>query len=143
MATGDEFYLMDDRKLVCKADYETAKTRGGTYSFVLNFFNFMQTIVNLPIMTHKVYLIQVKQYKVHWTPSCESSSFGLSYEVPETACYCARSMGRFTSFKPTLITHIKTLLLYVVITACAPQNIIFVTASKNFYKILQTDQFFN
>ena len=26
--TGDEFYLMDDKKLVCKADYETVKTRG-------------------------------------------------------------------------------------------------------------------
>ncbi|XP_013382228.1 LIM/homeobox protein Lhx3 [Lingula anatina] len=25
--TGDEFYLLDDRKLVCKADYETAKSR--------------------------------------------------------------------------------------------------------------------
>ncbi|XP_064650073.1 LIM/homeobox protein Lhx3-like isoform X2 [Lineus longissimus] len=25
--TGDEFYLMEDRKLVCKADYETAKAR--------------------------------------------------------------------------------------------------------------------
>jgi len=28
--TGDEFYLMDDKKLVCKADYETVKTRGKT-----------------------------------------------------------------------------------------------------------------
>ena len=26
--TGDEFYLMDDKKLVCKLDYETAKARG-------------------------------------------------------------------------------------------------------------------
>jgi hypothetical protein len=26
--TGDEFYLMEDRKLVCKQDYEAAKTRG-------------------------------------------------------------------------------------------------------------------
>lgn len=26
--TGDEFYLMEDRKLVCKADYESAKARG-------------------------------------------------------------------------------------------------------------------
>jgi len=26
--TGDEFYLMDDKKLVCKTDYETVKTRG-------------------------------------------------------------------------------------------------------------------
>ncbi|KAK2152354.1 hypothetical protein LSH36_330g01040 [Paralvinella palmiformis] len=25
--TGDEFYLMDDKKLVCKSDYETAKSR--------------------------------------------------------------------------------------------------------------------
>ncbi|NP_001292178.1 uncharacterized protein LOC100634938 [Amphimedon queenslandica] len=27
LSTGDEFYLMDDRKLVCKADYEAAKAR--------------------------------------------------------------------------------------------------------------------
>lgn len=26
--TGDEFYLMEDRKLVCKPDYEAAKARG-------------------------------------------------------------------------------------------------------------------
>ncbi|XP_015915516.2 LIM/homeobox protein Lhx3-like isoform X1 [Parasteatoda tepidariorum] len=28
--TGDEFYLMEDNKLVCKADYEAAKAREGT-----------------------------------------------------------------------------------------------------------------
>ncbi|XP_076316401.1 LIM/homeobox protein Lhx3-like isoform X1 [Tachypleus tridentatus] len=28
--TGDEFYLMEDNKLVCKIDYETAKARDGT-----------------------------------------------------------------------------------------------------------------
>ncbi|NXS47581.1 LHX3 protein, partial [Balaeniceps rex] len=27
-ATGDEFYLMEDSRLGCKADYETAKQRG-------------------------------------------------------------------------------------------------------------------
>ncbi|XP_021929418.1 LIM/homeobox protein Lhx4 isoform X2 [Zootermopsis nevadensis] len=27
--TGDEFYLMEDRKLVCKPDYEAAKTKDG------------------------------------------------------------------------------------------------------------------
>uniref|UniRef100_A0A7M4FND1 LIM zinc-binding domain-containing protein n=1 Tax=Crocodylus porosus TaxID=8502 RepID=A0A7M4FND1_CROPO len=26
LATGDEFYLMEDSRLVCKADYETAKS---------------------------------------------------------------------------------------------------------------------
>lgn len=26
--TGDEFYLMEDRKLVCKPDYEAAKAKG-------------------------------------------------------------------------------------------------------------------
>lgn len=26
--TGDEFYLMEDNKLVCKADYEAARQRG-------------------------------------------------------------------------------------------------------------------
>lgn len=28
LATGDEFYLMEDSRLVCKADYEAAKQRG-------------------------------------------------------------------------------------------------------------------
>lgn len=28
LATGDEFYLMEDSRLVCKTDYETAKQRG-------------------------------------------------------------------------------------------------------------------
>lgn len=28
--TGDEFYLMEDHKLVCKADYESAKSKGKT-----------------------------------------------------------------------------------------------------------------
>lgn len=26
--TGDEFYLLRDRKLMCKSDFETAKARG-------------------------------------------------------------------------------------------------------------------
>lgn len=26
--TGDEFYLMEDRKLVCKSDYDAAKAKG-------------------------------------------------------------------------------------------------------------------
>lgn len=29
LATGDEFYLMEDGRLVCKEDYETAKQNGG------------------------------------------------------------------------------------------------------------------
>lgn len=29
LSTGDEFYLMDDKKLVCKADYEAARARDG------------------------------------------------------------------------------------------------------------------
>lgn len=28
LATGDEFYLMEDGRLVCKVDYETAKQNG-------------------------------------------------------------------------------------------------------------------
>ena len=31
--TGDDFYLMDDKKLVCKNDYETAKARGMSGEF--------------------------------------------------------------------------------------------------------------
>lgn len=35
--TGDEFYLMEDRKLVCKPDYETAKSKGNaTVKSILN-----------------------------------------------------------------------------------------------------------
>jgi len=26
--TGEEFYLMEDKRLICKNDYETAKARG-------------------------------------------------------------------------------------------------------------------
>lgn len=33
--TGDEFYLMEDRKLVCKPDYEAAKSKG---QFIINLF---------------------------------------------------------------------------------------------------------
>lgn len=33
--TGDEFYLMEDRKLVCKPDYETAKSKGEYLLFYL------------------------------------------------------------------------------------------------------------
>lgn len=29
--TGDEFYLMEDRKLVCKPDYESAKNKGTSF----------------------------------------------------------------------------------------------------------------
>lgn len=29
--TGDEFYLLRDRKLMCKSDFETAKARGKKY----------------------------------------------------------------------------------------------------------------
>lgn len=28
LSTGDEFYLMDDKKLVCKSDFEAARARG-------------------------------------------------------------------------------------------------------------------
>ena len=29
--TGDEFYLMDDKKLICKTDYENAKAKGNYF----------------------------------------------------------------------------------------------------------------
>lgn len=29
--TGDEFYLMEDCKLICKPDYEAAKAKGGLF----------------------------------------------------------------------------------------------------------------
>jgi hypothetical protein len=28
LQTGDEFYLMEDKKLICKTDYENAKAKG-------------------------------------------------------------------------------------------------------------------
>lgn len=31
LATGDEFYLMEDGRLVCKEDYETAKQNGNQH----------------------------------------------------------------------------------------------------------------
>ncbi|CAD1478658.1 unnamed protein product, partial [Heterotrigona itama] len=34
--TGDEFYLMEDRKLVCKPDYEQAKAKDEMYEDILN-----------------------------------------------------------------------------------------------------------
>ena len=37
--TGDEFYLMEDNKLVCKADYEAAKARGKLH-LLLNLLDF-------------------------------------------------------------------------------------------------------
>lgn len=35
--TGDEFYLMEDRKLVCKPDYEAAKAKGKSNTVGLKF----------------------------------------------------------------------------------------------------------
>ncbi len=35
LQTGDEFYLMKDKKLMCKADYENAKAKG-QFFFVFN-----------------------------------------------------------------------------------------------------------
>lgn len=41
LQTGDEFYLMEDKKLMCKSDYETAKARGKffTRARALTFLN--------------------------------------------------------------------------------------------------------
>jgi len=43
--TGDEFYLMDDKKLVCKADYETVKTRGKhLLAYVIALYRVLQKV---------------------------------------------------------------------------------------------------
>lgn len=34
--TGDEFYLMEDRKLICKRDYEEAKAKGGFFFHIFH-----------------------------------------------------------------------------------------------------------
>lgn len=39
--TGDEFYLMEDRKLVCKPDYEAAKTKGLCYKYTIEFQKYL------------------------------------------------------------------------------------------------------
>ena len=33
--TGDEFYLMEDKKLLCKSDYDSAKSKGRAFYFPL------------------------------------------------------------------------------------------------------------
>jgi LIM homeobox protein 3/4 len=38
--TGDEFYLMEDRKLVCKPDYEAAKTKGAFHIDVQRYLKY-------------------------------------------------------------------------------------------------------
>lgn len=45
--TGDEFYLMEDRKLVCKPDYEAAKTKGKQ----IQYYSFLSIIfaVDFPV----------------------------------------------------------------------------------------------
>ncbi|GIX78200.1 hypothetical protein CEXT_27101 [Caerostris extrusa] len=45
--TGDEFYLMEDNKLVCKADYEAAKARGKGFRQHLSQFAIYIYISNL------------------------------------------------------------------------------------------------
>jgi LIM homeobox protein 3/4 len=36
LQTGDEFYLMDDKKLFCKSDYEIAKAKGKSKKLVIS-----------------------------------------------------------------------------------------------------------
>lgn len=38
LATGDEFYLMEDGRLVCKVDYETAKQNGRSACVYVNYW---------------------------------------------------------------------------------------------------------
>lgn len=45
--TGDEFYLMEDRKLVCKSDYETAKAKGRYNSIRQCMANISQKLIHL------------------------------------------------------------------------------------------------
>lgn len=54
LSTGDEFYLMDDKKLVCKADYEAAKARGKCHMYREHFG--MMCAYLLHIRVHVVYI---------------------------------------------------------------------------------------
>ncbi len=39
--TGDEFYLMEDKKLLCKSDYDSAKSKGTAKFGIILFFCFL------------------------------------------------------------------------------------------------------
>ena len=45
--TGDEFYLMEDRKLVCKSDYESAKSKGRKFHLHLSNANILAQLFNI------------------------------------------------------------------------------------------------
>lgn len=52
LQTGDEFYLMDDKKLICKSDYETAKAKGNAFYLYIIYIKFVQP--NLFYLTQQV-----------------------------------------------------------------------------------------
>ena len=45
--TGDEFFLMEDKKLLCKHDYETAKSKGGEKDLLVFFSSMMSANLTL------------------------------------------------------------------------------------------------
>ena len=47
--TGDEFYLMEDNKLLCKADYDSAKAKGIEY-LIYNYLDFIFGLIPPPIL---------------------------------------------------------------------------------------------
>ncbi|KAL8174581.1 UNVERIFIED_CONTAM: LIM/homeobox protein Lhx3 [Gekko kuhli] len=67
LATGDEFYLMEDSRLVCKADYETAKQRG--ISFSLNSITYHILSASFILMV----LGDVEALPIHSQPSSKVS----------------------------------------------------------------------
>ncbi len=44
LQTGDEFYLMEDKKLICKTDYENAKAKGKIFFRIISEHNTTQKI---------------------------------------------------------------------------------------------------
>ena len=61
MDTGDEFYLMEDKKLLCKYDYETAKSKGkleNVYVHITLFhlIEYIEVDIILPLSKYKILL---------------------------------------------------------------------------------------
>jgi hypothetical protein len=66
--TGDEFYLMEDRKLVCKPDYEAAKTKGTFHIDVQRHLKYCLVSLWCPLTCaeYYVWIIVLLVYGVHW-----------------------------------------------------------------------------
>lgn len=68
LATGDEFYLMEDSRLVCKADYETAKQRGACGATALTRYHENPPTPGSPESAH------TQQCEAEWVREAEAAA---------------------------------------------------------------------